>query len=126
MPQHPLRSVVWDTGFVTVPRRGWPPNPAVTYPDVFGMACKLKVLEPLRILSDGGSWSLYELYAALVTGPLIRASGRVYVMMPSSHVLRGEDFERNDHLGQLILAHRLAGMPGHQVDGPVGQQPDGM
>jgi hypothetical protein len=39
------------------------------YPDVFGMACKLKVLEPLRILSDGGSWSLYELYAALVTGP---------------------------------------------------------
>ena len=33
------------------------------------MACKLKVLEPLRILSDGGSWSLYELYAALVTGP---------------------------------------------------------
>ena len=37
------------------------------YPDVFGMACKLKVLEPLRILSDGGSWSLYELYAALVT-----------------------------------------------------------
>ena len=35
------------------------------------MACKLKVLEPLRILSDGGSRSLYELYAALVTGPLI-------------------------------------------------------
>jgi hypothetical protein len=34
MPRQPLRSVVWDTGFVTVPRRGWLPNPAVTYPDV--------------------------------------------------------------------------------------------
>jgi hypothetical protein len=41
------------------------------------MACKLKVLEPLRILSDGGScgsWSLYELYAALVTGPSVLAN----------------------------------------------------
>jgi hypothetical protein len=126
VPHDPLRSVVRDTGFVTEPRRGRALISTVTYPDVFGRACKLKVLEPLPILSDGGSWSLYELYAALVTGPLIRASGRVYVMMPSSHVLRGEDFERNDHLGQLILALRLAGMPGHQVDGPVGQQPDGM
>jgi len=34
MPRQPLRSVVWDTGFVTAPRRGWLPNPAVTYPDV--------------------------------------------------------------------------------------------
>src|SRR3954470_22716072 len=56
MPRHPLRSVVWDTGLVTVPRRGWTPNPAVTYPDVSGMTCKLKVFEPLWILSDSGSW----------------------------------------------------------------------
>jgi hypothetical protein len=73
----PLRCVVCDTGFVTDPWRERLLVPAVTYPDVFGMACKLKVLEPLRILSDGGScgsWSLYELYAALVTGPSVLAN----------------------------------------------------
>jgi hypothetical protein len=65
----PLRCVVCDTRFVTDPWRERPLIPAVTYPDVCGIACKLNALEPPRVLSNGGSWALYELYAALVTGP---------------------------------------------------------
>ena len=69
MSHDPLRCVVCDTRFVTDPRRERPLIPAVTYPDVCGIACKLNALEPPRVLSNGGSWALYELYAALVTGP---------------------------------------------------------
>jgi hypothetical protein len=60
MPRHPLRSVVWDTGFVTVPRRGWPPNPAVTYPDVSGTSNKFKSFgfasRSLLVAAQGRDW----------------------------------------------------------------------
>src|SRR3954464_3064177 len=60
MPRHPLRSVVWDTGFVTVPRRGWPPNPAVTYSDVSGTSNKFKSFglasRNLLVAAQGRDW----------------------------------------------------------------------
>jgi hypothetical protein len=44
------------------------------------MACKLKVLEPRRVLSNGGSKSLYKLYAALVAAAQLQAIGGFYLL----------------------------------------------
>jgi hypothetical protein len=76
MPRHPLRSVVWDTGFVTVPRRGWPPNPAVTYPDVSGTSNKFKSFgfasRSLLVAAQGRDWRCVNFWKLWLPPPLYR------------------------------------------------------
>jgi len=91
MPRHPLRSVVWDTGFVTVPRPGWQPNPAVTYPDVSGTSNRFKSFgfasRSLLVAAQGRDWrcvNFWKLWlpppvlTAIISGPRPRPTLRVW------------------------------------------------
>jgi hypothetical protein len=81
MPRHPLRSVVWDTGFVTVPRRGWPPNPAVTYPDVSGTSNKFKSFgfasRSLLVAAQGRDWRCVNFWKLWLPPPALRSAAVV-------------------------------------------------